>query len=115
MERSPDILALLMMMQNGADMAAEDGTPTFNVLPGRLDGILEEPPRLTSGGPVLYGFRQSWKEVHTRTKQPNSLDAFVQGKAAFFSAIPYADHQGAWPQRSISASQDSRRSKAIPS
>jgi ABC-type glycerol-3-phosphate transport system substrate-binding protein len=87
-ERSPDILALLMM-QNGADMSAEDGSPTFNVLPTRLEGILEEPPAYQAVR-FYTDFGNPGKEVYTwNNQQPNSLDAFVQGKAAFFFGYAY--------------------------
>jgi len=87
-ERAPDLLAVLMM-QNGAEMSADDGTPTFNVIPRRLDGVRDEPPALQALA-FYTDFANPGKEVYTwNAKQPNSLDAFTQGKTAMFFGYNY--------------------------
>ncbi len=87
-ERSPDILSVLMM-QNGAHMSADDGTPTFNTLPKELEGQREQPPAFQALG-FYTDFANPGKEVYTwNDKQPNSLDAFTAGKTAFFFGYNY--------------------------
>ncbi len=87
-ERAPDILSVLMM-QNGADMSADDGTPTFNRLPRKLEGLRDQPPAYQAL--TFYSdFANPSKEVYSwNAKQPNALDAFIQGKVAFFFGYSY--------------------------
>ncbi|MDQ7815336.1 MAG: extracellular solute-binding protein [Patescibacteria group bacterium] len=87
-ERSPDILAALMM-QNGAEMSAEDGSPTFGLIPAALSGQREEPPAYQALS-FYTDFANQNKEVYTwNAKMPASLDAFIQGKSAFFFGYSY--------------------------
>lgn len=87
-ERAPDLLAALMM-QNGAEMSADDGTPTFGSIPLKLDGVRNEPPALQALA-FYTDFANPGKEVYTwNAKQPNSLDAFTQGKVALFFGYNY--------------------------
>jgi ABC-type glycerol-3-phosphate transport system substrate-binding protein len=87
-QRSPDILSVLMM-QNGAEMSAADGSPTFQAVPPALDGERRTPPALDALG-FYTDFANPSKEVYTwNAKQPNSLDAFIQGKVAFFFGYSY--------------------------
>jgi ABC-type glycerol-3-phosphate transport system substrate-binding protein len=87
-ERAPDLLAALMM-QNGAEMSSDDGNPTFNTIPAKLDGVRNEPPALQALA-FYTDFANPGKEVYTwNAKQPNSLDAFTQGKVAMFFGYNY--------------------------
>ena len=87
-ERSFDVLSLLMM-QNGAVMADEEGFPTFTRTPAALEGQVEQPPAF----PALTfytDFANPAKDVYTwNAEQPNSLDAFIQGTSAFFLGYNY--------------------------
>ncbi|WKZ28802.1 MAG: extracellular solute-binding protein [Patescibacteria group bacterium] len=85
-ERSFDLLSLLMM-QNGARMTDANGIPTFNRTPENLDR--EVPPGLEAL--VFYtDFANPSKEVFTwDDTQPNSYDAFVSGKTAYFFGYSY--------------------------
>jgi ABC-type glycerol-3-phosphate transport system substrate-binding protein len=87
-ERSPDILALLMM-QNGAVMSDEDGDPTFARTPADLQGERDHSPGLEALR-FYSEFANPAKEVYTwNAKQPNSLDAFIHGTSAFFLGYSY--------------------------
>jgi ABC-type glycerol-3-phosphate transport system substrate-binding protein len=87
-ERAPDILSVLMM-QNGTRMADEDGTPTFNELPRELEAVTNEPP-IYRALTFYTDFANPSKEVYTwNNRMPNSLDAFIQGKTAFFFGYNY--------------------------
>lgn len=86
-ERAGDI-ALLLMMQNGAIIANEVGRMVFNEIPEAL--------RLRRSGPAADALRfytdfaNPDKEVYTWNKDlPNSLEAFVLGKTAFFFGYAY--------------------------
>jgi len=87
-ERSADIVTALMM-QNGTVMAAADGSPTFNQIPAALSGQRDTPPAYQAL--IFYtDFANPGKDVYTwNDKQPNSLDAFIQGKVAFFFGYNY--------------------------
>ncbi|MBP9864434.1 extracellular solute-binding protein [Patescibacteria group bacterium] len=86
--RAPDILSVLMM-QNGAVMTDESGAPTFMLTPAALNGIRETPPAYQAIS-FYTDFANPGKEVYTwNAKQPNSLDAFVQGKVAFYFGYAY--------------------------
>ncbi len=85
-ERSFDLLSVLMM-QNGAQMTDANGMPTFH----------RTPPDLTRDTPpgaealIFYtDFANPSKEVFTwDDTQPNSYDAFVSGKTAYFFGYSY--------------------------
>ena len=86
-ERSSDILTLLMM-QNGAKMADENGFATFHQTPKELKG-LDRPPAVGAldfytnfANPVSSAY--SWND-----EMPDSIDAFTQGKAAYFFGYAY--------------------------
>lgn len=85
-ERGIDILQLLMM-QNGAQMATDDGNITF---PNRAQN---HPGELTNAAEatVFYtDFANPVKEVYTwNDTMPNSLDAFVGGRSAMFIGYNY--------------------------
>jgi multiple sugar transport system substrate-binding protein len=87
-DRSTDILTALML-QNGTEMAASDGTPTFQRMPAALQGLREEPPAYQAV--TFYtDFADQTKDVYTwNSNFPNSLDAFVQGQTAFFFGYSY--------------------------
>ncbi len=86
-ERSPDILATLMI-QNGVRMIDENGIATFDQLPADLPGR-ERPPG--ADALVFYSdFANPLKEAYTwNDKMPNSLDAFASGKTAYFFGYNY--------------------------
>jgi ABC-type glycerol-3-phosphate transport system substrate-binding protein len=87
-ERSTDILTVLMM-QNGARMTDDAGNLFFHVIPPELSGQREEPPSY-SALTFYTDFANPSKETYTwNGQQPNSLDAFVQGKTAFFFGYAY--------------------------
>lgn len=85
-DRSFDLLSLLMM-QNGAQMADENGLPTFNKMPPNLTRDV------TPGTEALTfytDFANPAKEVFTwDDTQPNSFDAFVSGKTGYFFGYAY--------------------------
>lgn len=87
-ERAPDILSLLMM-QNRAEMADDNGNPTFTRTPSALEGERERPPAFEAL--TFYtDFADPAKDVYTwNADQPNSLDAFIQGTSAFFLGYNY--------------------------
>jgi len=86
-ERSPDILAALMI-QNGARMTDDNGIATFDQLPPDLPGR-ERPPG--ADALVFYSdFANPLKEAYTwNDKMPNSLEAFVTAKTAYFFGYNY--------------------------
>lgn len=87
-ERMPDIVSVLMM-QNGAEMVSDDGYPTFSSIPAGLSGQRAESPAHQALA-FYIDFANPAKTVYTwNDKQPNSLDAFIQGKAAFFFGYSY--------------------------
>ncbi len=87
-ERAPDILSALMM-QNGAEMSLTDGTPAFNKIPESLSNLRDMPPAFQALS-FYTDFANPAKDVYTwNNKQPNSLDAFIQGKVAFFFGYGY--------------------------
>src|SRR3989344_912354 len=86
-ERSSDILSVLMM-QNGAPMTDATGYATFNKTPAGLEDRTTAPgiEALT----FYTDFASPQKEVYTWTENmPNSLDAFIQGKTAYFFGYAY--------------------------
>ena len=82
-ERSFDILSLLMM-QNGTVMADEQGRATF----AEEDANRELPGAQAT---MFYtDFTNPLKKTFTwDAKQPNSFEAFVNGKAAYFFGYSY--------------------------
>ena len=87
-ERAPDLVAALMM-QNGSEMSADDGTPTFNFIPTALRDVRDQPPAYQALA-FYTDFANPAKEVYTwNNEQDNSLDAFLQGRVAFFFGYNY--------------------------
>ncbi len=85
-ERSFDLLSLLMM-QNGAQMTDANGVPSFNRTP---DGITREIVPGTEALIFYTDFANPSKEVFTwDDTQPNSYDAFVSGKTAYYFGYSY--------------------------
>ncbi len=86
-ERSADVLSALMM-QNGAQMVDQVGTPMFHMIPAD-DTVNAEPPAY--GAIRFYAeFADPTKDVYTwNGDQPNSFEAFVQGKTAMFFGYSY--------------------------
>lgn len=87
-ERSADILSILMM-QNGAEMTNANGAPTFMLIPQRLQDQRDEPPAYQA-----LDFYTSFADPNRENycwndKQSNSLQAFIQGKSAFFFGYAY--------------------------
>lgn len=86
-DRSTDILSILMM-QNGANMTDEYGRATFNIIPPGLEGRTMPPgiEALT----FYTDFASPQKEVYTWNETlPDSLNAFIQGKTAYFFGYAY--------------------------
>ncbi len=86
-ERSTDLLSILMT-QNGVQMAADDGSPTFQLTPVALQDRPEPPSHQALQ--FYTDFANPDKDTYTwNESQPNSLDAFIQGKSAFFFGYSY--------------------------
>jgi multiple sugar transport system substrate-binding protein len=86
-DRATEILSVLMM-QNGTQMADDYGRATFNILPEGLSGRTLPPgvEALT----FYTDFASPQKEVYTWNETlPNSIDAFIQGKAAYMFGYSY--------------------------
>ncbi|MBI5728209.1 MAG: extracellular solute-binding protein, partial [Candidatus Magasanikbacteria bacterium] len=80
-ERGVDVLQALMI-QNGAQMADDNGSPTFQRIPANLN---REFPPSYQALEFYTDFANPAKETFTwDSRQPNSLDAFIAGKTAFF-------------------------------
>ncbi|MDD5438554.1 MAG: extracellular solute-binding protein [Patescibacteria group bacterium] len=87
-ERATDIVSVLMM-QNGAVMTSDDGYPTFAFMPENLTEQREVSPGLQALGFYL-DFANPDKQVYTwNSTMPNSLDAFTQGRVAYFFGYAY--------------------------
>jgi ABC-type glycerol-3-phosphate transport system substrate-binding protein len=87
-QRSFDLLSLLMM-QNGAVMASEWGEARFHQIPSSLSGSRQTAPGLDA---LLYytAFANPTKLVFTwNNEQPDSLEAFLQGRTAYFFGYSY--------------------------
>lgn len=86
-ERAADLVALLMM-QNGTQMTDESGNATFNLIPAALRG---RPAPPGEEAVVFYtDFANPTKEVYTwNAGMPNSMEAFVTGRSAFFFGYSY--------------------------
>lgn len=84
-ERSADLLALLMM-QNGTQMADANGEATFDKLPADQTGNL---PGLDAVR-FYTDFANPTKAVYTwNADEPNSFDAFAKGTTAMFFGYAY--------------------------
>jgi len=85
--RSSDILSLLMM-QNGAEMTTSDGRALYNSLPTGLEGRAIAPGEEAL---IFYtDYASPQKEVYTwNENMPDSLDAFIQGKTAYYFGYSY--------------------------
>ncbi|MFA5130068.1 MAG: extracellular solute-binding protein [Patescibacteria group bacterium] len=87
-ERSPDIIALLMM-QNRQTMADQNGYPAFTKIPPDVGTDVQNPPAYDAIR-FYTDFADPQKSVYTwNASQPNSLDAFTRGNAAFFFGYSY--------------------------
>ncbi len=87
-ERSIDILTALML-QNGTEMASANGAPSFHAMPLALQSLREEPPSYQALQ-FYTDFADPTKDVYTwNSNQPAALDAFVQGRTAFFFGYSY--------------------------
>lgn len=86
-ERASDIIALLMI-QNGATMEDERGQVAFDKTPASLKGRGVPPGEEAL---VFYtDFANPGKEIYSwNANMPNSLEAFAQGKTAFFLGYSY--------------------------
>jgi len=86
-ERSMDILSLLMM-QNGTQMTDDNGMATFDRYTPETSG-----QQLPPGAAALifyHDFANPEKEVYTwNDKMPNSLQAFADGRVAYFFGYAY--------------------------
>lgn len=86
-QRSFDVLSLLMM-QNGAVMAGSNGEPRFTQIPESLSGRTSAP----GADAVLFytDFASSQRASYTwDAAQPESLEAFLQGRVAYFFGYHY--------------------------
>jgi multiple sugar transport system substrate-binding protein len=85
-ERSPDILSLLMI-QNGTAMTDEGGNATFAKIPPGVS--LPTPPGEDALG-FYTDFASPYKEVYAwSANMPGSLEAFTNGLTAFFFGYSY--------------------------
>lgn len=85
--RYSDILSLLMM-QNGTQMTDETGFATFSELPQALAGRTSLPA--ADALQFYIDFASPTKQVYTwNDAQPNALEAFQQGKLAYFLGYSY--------------------------
>jgi ABC-type glycerol-3-phosphate transport system substrate-binding protein len=85
-DRYFDILSALML-QNGAQMTDENGLPTFHQVPPNMNR--EVPPAVEAL--IFYNkFANPTDEAFTwDDAQPNSYDAFIAGKTAYFFGYAY--------------------------
>lgn len=87
-DRSTDILTALML-QNGTEMATPDGAIAFHRIPPALSGLRDEPPAYQAVR-FYTDFGNPATDVYTwNSNFPNSLDAFIQGRTAFFFGYSY--------------------------
>lgn len=87
-ERSTDLISILMM-QNGTEMVSEDGYPRFALMPETMTGNRSIPP-----GQQALRFYLDFANPNTElyswnADMPNSLDAFTQGRLAYFFGYSY--------------------------
>ncbi len=85
-DRAGDLISILMM-QNGARMADENGSPTFDLIPqGTPQGIFPALDAVT----FYTDFANPVKEVYTWNDSfPASVDAFARGQTAFMLGYSY--------------------------
>ncbi|MBD3281539.1 extracellular solute-binding protein [Candidatus Uhrbacteria bacterium] len=87
-ERATDIISILMM-QNGTQMATDEGFPTFSLMPEELAATRNELPAIQALR-FYTDFADETKEIYSWNEDmPNSLDAFVQGRLAYFFGYSY--------------------------
>ncbi len=85
-ERSTDIITALIT-QNGGDMASPDGRVLFQSVP--LNANVNDPPSYEAVR-FYTDFANSAKDTYAwNAEQPNSLEAFMAGKTAFFFGYAY--------------------------
>ncbi len=91
-ERSADLITALMM-QNGTVMADPDsGEPMLSRIPAELAG--RETPPAYQALEFYADFANPSKQTYTwDASQPNSLEAFIAGRAAFFFGYSYQQSQ----------------------
>lgn len=90
--RSVDLLSVLMM-QNGSDMISDEGEVTFDEIPQDLRGT-----RSTIPGEEALRFYTSFANENNRNytwteEETNALEAFIQGKVAYFFGYHYHKEQ----------------------
>jgi multiple sugar transport system substrate-binding protein len=90
--RATDILTLLMM-QNGAQMIDDEGEVVFDEFPPVLQGERSSIP-----GEQALRFYTSFANENNRNytwnnSQPNGLEAFIEGKSAYFFGYQYHEEQ----------------------
>jgi ABC-type glycerol-3-phosphate transport system substrate-binding protein len=87
-------------------MGNENG-PLFGRIPAALQGVRDVPPSYQAAD-FYTSFADPTKDTYTwNASQPNSLDAFVQGKVAFFFgyAYQYADIKARAPKLNLGLSK----------
>jgi len=86
-ERYSDILSLIMM-QNGAEMVTPAGTVAFHRIPAGVSDKSYVPG--LEALRFYTDFANPVKEVYSWNKEmPNSLEAFIEGRLAFFFGYSY--------------------------
>ncbi len=86
--RAADILTILMV-QNGTRMTNDAGLPAFHQTPPDLANVRQEPPSYSALS-FYTDFANPNKATYTwNAAQPDSLDAFAQGKTAFYFGYAY--------------------------
>ncbi len=86
--RAVDILTALMI-QNGTRMANDAGLPSFQLTPPELANSRQEPPSYSALS-FYTDFANPNKATYTwNALQPEALDAFIQGKTAFYFGYSY--------------------------
>ncbi len=87
-ERSTDLITALMV-QNGTHMYEPSVGVTFVLLPPELEGKRDTPPS-QQALEFYTDFANPAKETYTwNDKQGNSMDAFIEGRSAFFFGYAY--------------------------
>lgn len=85
-ERATDLVSLLMI-QNGQTMTDSFGFPEFQKIPS---GLTREFPPSFQALEFYTDFANPNKDVYTwNESQPNSLESFISGRAAFFFGYSY--------------------------
>lgn len=87
-ERSTDLITALMV-QNGTQMFDPTAGVTMAILPPELEGKRDIPPA-QQALEFYTDFANPAKETYTwNDTQSNSMDAFIEGRAAFFFGYAY--------------------------